>query len=423
MRFLLSLSSHDPNRSVALGVIARVRQLLGFNESALEQPWSWNGAIPISTQDFKELNVDQPGLYLLEIVLPSGEILSKQESVGEGETVEVRFHLDAPRLVPKVSQDKKNEPLKYKLAGPRRSDAYILHGAPTIQKRRRAGKVPQGGDEILLMRASHRKGSTWSDLLALSRYFGVVPSKAQDAIKKSFEEVVDDGLKAVPVSEGEAWLVEGFVADRGERIFAAVRSHSKTNLASLPLWRSSETSKQTVIEVQTHDNSEFCASVVIHDVMLDGLLAYLGTGNLREASTMLQAVCNGPWETRVEAGTDPLIATIAAYVSSGTGADSSESSELRNLAWAPDGMILEARQRLRNAKNDEDVEAARTGFVEAYSLGLPYFSAGVQFLADGLATFAEGDAEIEQMALDVSAARARVDPFQVFCVFKLGKDA
>ncbi|NKL25403.1 hypothetical protein GFL92_01025 [Rhizobium leguminosarum bv. viciae] len=425
MRFLLSLGSHDPKRTVALGVIARVKQLLEFDGTDVGKPWSWSGAVPISTHDFKELMVERPGLYLLEVVLPSGEILTKQKTIAKGETVEARFQLDAPKPVPRAERGQRNLPPRQKVSGPRRGDEYILHGAPTPQKPHKITKVAQGDDEILLMRASRRRGSTWSDLLELSRYFGVLPSKAQKAIEKSFEEVVvGEGLQAVPSSAGEAWLVQGAVADPGQRIFAAVRSHSKTNFASLPhTWRSADAAKHSVIEIQTHDNSEFCASVVIHDAMLDGLLAYLGTGKLREAATMLNAVCDGPWETRLKADTNPLMATIAAYVSSGTDADGSGSAELRSLAWAPDGTILEARQRLRNAKSDEDFEAARSGFVKAYTLGLPYFSAGVQFLADGLATFASEDVDIERMSLDVSAARARIDPFQVFSVFKLGKEA
>lgn len=68
---------------------------------------------------------------------------------------------------------------------------------------------------------------------------------------------------------------------------------------------------------------------------------------------------------------------------------------VKNLAdlfeWLPDGMIQYGRLRLLRRQGESDIQEARAAFFQAYDRGLPYYSMGLQWLAEGLSLLASRD--------------------------------
>lgn len=421
MKLLISLDSFDANHNVIFGAVAFVRQILGENGERPTSSWSWTGTVPISTERVREVAIPMPGVYQIEVVLPSGQRLINQRSVSVGDIRQVKFEPQPVNKLPTEDETFISSPNDAERVTVRQpSDMYILKGAPSAVPMKSTVKAAQTEDTIILMRATKQRTPLWKDLLELSNSFGVEPHDAQVAIAKTYKHVAHDAcLRAVPSSQVKTWLIESNISQCEGRVFAAIRVKNKTNLASLPYPWHVPHGHTTMEIVGRKMQSEFCAAVIIRDEVLDGLLAYLGTRSIFAAATILREV-QETLTTVLKEGTSPLAATLAAYISSAS-TDRRECADgLWRAAWAPDRLILQARERLRFAKNKEDVDGAKRGFVEAYRSGLPYFSAGVEYLADGLAVFAEEDDTIRTMANHVSAARSRIDPTQVFTVMKLG---
>jgi hypothetical protein len=69
----------------------------------------------------------------------------------------------------------------------------------------------------------------------------------------------------------------------------------------------------------------------------------------------------------------------------------------------------------------DDREKALTTLKTAYRAGIPYFSAGVQHLRDGLLLYASRDEEAKAMLDTVSRLARRIDNGQIFTVIRYPK--
>src|SRR5262249_54419738 len=85
----------------------------------------------------------------------------------------------------------------------------------------------------------------------------------------------------------------------------------------------------------------------------------------------------------------------------------------------PDGAILKGSLRLRCPRGNKNApKEARASFLRAFDRGIPYFSAGVSWLLDGLTLFAD-EREIAEKAERVQRVARRLDVSQAFTVIKL----
>jgi len=119
----------------------------------------------------------------------------------------------------------------------------------------------------------------------------------------------------------------------------------------------------------------------------------------------------------------PLGATAGAYVllAAGNRDDDSWHSWIDNLTnWfpdIPDGAILRASMRLRFPKGKSSAAEAKASLLEAFNRGIPYYSAGISWLLDGLTQFADEAAVAEKMRL-VHRVALRLDVSQAFTVIR-----
>ena len=99
------------------------------------------------------------------------------------------------------------------------------------------------------------------------------------------------------------------------------------------------------------------------------------------------------------------------------------------LGEEPHGLVPVAAGRshpIRQAENPgsgfgSDIEEARDALFKAYGRGLPFFSAGVRWLLNGLTIFADDDdTEAREMAKRVHRVSLRTDMSQPFTVIRMG---
>src|SRR5207244_1700830 len=82
--------------------------------------------------------------------------------------------------------------------------------------------------------------------------------------------------------------------------------------------------------------------------------------------------------------------------------------------WLPDGAIIHAAYLLKTARTREDLDKSLYSLKTAFRRGIPFYTAGLQHLLNGLYTFSEENAEAKAMNGKVTAVASRVDPNQAF---------
>jgi hypothetical protein len=124
---------------------------------------------------------------------------------------------------------------------------------------------------------------------------------------------------------------------------------------------------------------------------------------------------------------NPLAAAAGGYILLST----SDSSEHDWHGWIenlerlfptiPDGAILNGSLRLRCPRGDKNAPMeAKASFLEAFARGIPYFSAGISWLLDGLTLFAD-DKDVAEKADQVQRVAHRLDVSQAFTVIRLNQ--
>ena len=76
--------------------------------------------------------------------------------------------------------------------------------------------------------------------------------------------------------------------------------------------------------------------------------------------------------------------------------------------------MIRAAYLLKTAKVRPDLDASLAAFKTAYRRGVPFYTAGLQHLMNGLYTFSESDAAAKAMHDKVAALACRVDPNRAF---------
>jgi hypothetical protein len=124
----------------------------------------------------------------------------------------------------------------------------------------------------------------------------------------------------------------------------------------------------------------------------------------------------------------PLGAAAGGYVllAAGESKETDWHGWVDNLdAWfpdIPDGAILKASLRLRFPASKDAHIQARAALLNAFDRGIPYYSAGVSWLLDGLTMFAD-DPAVEQKMRLVQRVALRLDLSQAFTVIRIGERA
>jgi hypothetical protein len=96
------------------------------------------------------------------------------------------------------------------------------------------------------------------------------------------------------------------------------------------------------------------------------------------------------------------------------------------FTWLPDGAIQHGWIKLRTQTGPADVEAARESFLKAHGRGIPFYSAGVRLLHDGLTLLSNDaraarrtDEEVESALASLRAIALRTEMRQAFTTIRL----
>lgn len=210
------------------------------------------------------------------------------------------------------------------------------------------------------------------------------------------------------------------------RCVAVMQRGNGVDVITLPVpWPMDSNLPAVVLEILRESGTSEAGktSVTIRDEVVGSLIMYLSNGQMADAATMLgEAVSSGLIEDLIsEKGSNPLAACAAAYVGIATLSGDEQPhwvSWLDNLKsrfeWVPDGAIVHAAFLIRKARTREELNVALASLKEAYRRGIPFYTAGLRHLMNGLYRFSANDAEAKAMHEKVMAVASRVDPDQAF---------
>lgn len=446
-------------------VIARAVQLLDDRMRTPDRPERREMMLPVA----RDYQFDgPPGLWGVEVVMPSGALMTDQVEVGASAGGRFEFDLGgSPHewLAWQHLEGSVPERDAYRAIHDR-GDAAGLVGVPR-------GIVPRGGSrrlaagelksftkvsnapvvetdpfawstrsaaknisQVTLLReevvpadrkefqAADRARSRWSTLVAALRLEGDVLEL------EGIASPTDEGFRPV---DQDAWHDLWRLAPASgcqDRRYALVVTSRSIELASLPLpWRVFGPSGDREILELVIDKSDVArpsrTSVTLRDPSAFTLLAYLKSGSLALASRVAEGDGDSMLvRTLDEKRSNPLAAAAAGYALLGA-ADLTEPREwhpwLANLAawfdWLPDGAVLEGR-RLMLAGGAGSEAAALKAFLLAFRRGLPFYTLGLTWLLDGLRRF-PADEEARKAAELVRQVALRADMGQVFTTMSL----
>lgn len=380
-----------------------------------------------------------PGRWLVEASLPSGDLLCEEVDVTEGSRV----------LVDLDAMDSPHETHSWQYIVGNVEPGRIYHDPSTIPVPNSSGSrsferlhpaADRGAD---LGPAPAQVTVSWiSDgavsapgIAALNALAEVEATSVPERLATSLPTVAGRLDHVAPATtDGTSHLfrfgpggpTSGLAP--GERQYLGVAAGGDAYLVTLPCpWHGLD-GGESVVEVLVNGRQSPTGSAVavtVRDPVLGAGLAYLASGALARAAAVfrdVQAMLYGKVTNR-------LSAAAAGYVLVGT--DLAEEPQewdrwLDNLReWFPqlsDGSILWGVRRLRLARTDEDVEAARQSLVEGFDRGLPAFTLGLSWLIESLSEFPE-DPECAARLEQVRRLSWRVDMREPFVVVRLGPSA
>ncbi len=448
--------------------VARARQLLDVG-----------GAVPVRADQHEmvltlggeptEIAVE-PGLWGVELILPTGELLNKQTRVEANGEQRVHFELgESPRewlgwqfaegTVPeRRAYEEQLERGIRQFPGPRRTaprrdgpvvpfataaairkslgspvvttDAYARPGTFAAQKSR---------SQVTTLRflppeqtPNSKDFERFGCALELWKAF-VSGLRLEAPILDLAGLAQDDGPGFLPGQNDpwhDVWRLGAEEWDE-QRRFAMVVTNRAVEFVSLPLPWSPDTGivDDVLIELVIDKRDVVGSSrtsLTLRDQKYFGLLSYLKTGSLALAASVAERGAeeeNMLVDVLEDKRQNPLAACASGYALLGAVDLTRERSWYPWLAnlnewfpWLPDGAILYGRWLTLSGRGDE--EEARQAFLRAFRRGIPFYSLGLSWLLEGLRQFGR-DPECVEAARLVRQVSLRSDVGQVFTVLRL----
>jgi len=210
------------------------------------------------------------------------------------------------------------------------------------------------------------------------------------------------------------------------RGYLVVRHRRSRWLVSLPVpWTGLTTGTELPVQIMVRPrpgNDHADVTTTVRDPQIASALGFMTLGALPTAERLFDEARQMVLRKQV----NPLAAAGAGYVLLGTerGAEPKEWHDwignLRNwFDWLPDGAIQDGWLRLRHRRSPADLDAAREALFTAYRRGLPYYSVGLQWLMDGLTLFSHHDPEAAEMLRHVRDVATRADFGEPFTILRL----
>ncbi len=391
------------------------------------------------------------GRYLVEVVLPSGDDVSKQIELSNDE--ERQLELEAPHSP--------HEWLSWQVFQNSRLASELASGEAQA-KFRSSFTEPLRTCLVSLPRVSE-DGSTRPDRMPAWRLFRDLVLSPRNRTGILLEGQIPD-IEVLPVtsmasdenvsvmhfsstgpvsSPGQDLSGAGYVNYQSEdlvRYFVTVHEREAVReIVSLPLpWTLPYGGPETVADLMllkrdrsmAEEGAGFLTRTLIRDTGMAGIFGYLMSGDLPGAAALVKK-SKGVLIDKFE---NPLAAAAGAYVLLSMPSETDQSNApswhrwVKNLMtyfpWLPDGAIQRGWLMLRANELKEAEEAFKTAFAR----GLPFYSIGVRWLLDGLSILishekSEGRApapELKDAADTVRAVARHTNMAEPFTSVRLG---
>lgn len=425
--FTILLEKQMLNAQVAAGAIATVRMV----SSGADSTTRWRKQVPVEAGLGAGTMVDVPaaGVYDIELVTPSGEVLSDQQNVADGEIKRVAFTVG----------ESPHEWLSWqRLSGyvPKKSVYYDprLRRAPAAVNESLAGH-PEIREAVI-----ERNRTMWSKVIASSGHrssttnSGFVRMREETRTRYGALKIVPHPLRSkILTTENDArilqWLIEPEMpwTDPGNWTrWGFVTVDQACELVTLPIpW-----TPGCQIEVsfdRARPDSMAHSTVIVRDSQFAGVLGYLGSGRMDYANLIIQT---GDYDIIQSLIHDKMVNPLAAAGAAVIAVLATKETAMQrwdpwldNVAdyfhWMPDGAVVLAHRRLQQAQTEGEFDFARDKFVEAFNRGIPYYVSALSMLSGGLGQFATESKEIESWYQETVALLSLVDPNQPFTVVRL----
>jgi hypothetical protein len=385
-----------------------------------------------------------PGRYVVEVVMPSGKLLSEEAEVADGQ--EVTLSID--------DWDSPHESHSWQYFSGNLEPGEVYRSSSTVPRPRSTSSrhfdllaadadVDPLGEPVLREEHLATPAIYWvpdsrTDGWSFERLNQLSKNMTQADLQQIGALVAEGEPVRIPQpteSDGTSHL---YRFDRsgpkttesvghfptGARQFLVVTGATDAYLVTLPNRWMDVHQNEVLVEVLVNARQSPTGSpvgVTVRDRAVGAGLAYLAGGALSAARRVFEDV----EQMLYGKVTNPLAAAAGAYVLVGTETDRSPKpwhnwlNHLRSwFGWMSDGSILWAVHALRTADTEAQVDQARAALVEAYWRGVPFYTLGLSWLIDSLSDFPEDD-ECLRMLNEVRRLSWRVDTRQPFVVLGL----
>jgi hypothetical protein len=386
------------------------------------------------------------GRYVVDVGLPSGEVLSEDVEIRDSEDVNVQFELtDSPY---------ESHTLQYVVGNIEPSAVYHSHGSypvPQSYGSRAFGQheavpyAPDGQHEAVPEAPDYQRPLAEVALLKRSEA-EPLPIEKLNGLRKLQPLVARQRVAELLGQPAESAVMQ----PRYPEPFSPIFRLDENAMANIPLeghpyqyltataagdaylitvpwpWPDAGGGMITIEVLLNLRQSPTgsAISVAVRDPVVGGGLGYLSSGSLQKAAVVFRDV-ESMLYSKVS---NPLGAAAGGYVLIGTetsGEPQRWEDWLTNLReWFPqlsDGAILWGARRLRTARMQSHVDDARAALLEGYERGLPVYTLGLTWLIDGLSAFPE-DPRCAAALQQVRELCWRVDMREPFVVLRLGED-
>ena len=399
---------------------------------------------------FQQIELE-PGRYVIEVVLPSGQVINDEVSIQESaEPQEVRLQtpktshewLGWQNFIGNMRQDAESYDrqlpiITHKATINIRTDLVSILSLPedirdTADISTASALVSRGLFPIMPSSKDVNLGRPLSEIFPFDQLNPPARSTgpltpvgwAQDQISqmyffKNHPESSQDHILGLNM------LKDDYREPRFERHYLFIQGENiPPQYCVLPVpWKQMEPVAEAVVqafvrpimvdpEVPRGGDPGYRVAISVADRILGSVIGYLSTGALPNAATIVKKEPRGEAKQMLYYKIyNPLAAAAGTYALLIT-EDSDEPNYwhdwVRNLMnwfpWLPDGAIQHAWVKLRHQQDENDRLEARESLLEGYRRGLPFYSRGVKLLLDGLTLFANDAIAAEKQDEEVEEA-------------------
>jgi hypothetical protein len=345
----------------------------------------------------------EPGHYLVEAMMPSGDIVSQEADAVEGLWQEVKL---------------KAEPSAHEW----HSWQNLLGNVQSFSGYYAADKPDLPNYEVLLSRDRWPPphNYTWDVLADIIDYgeLGLFHRPYWGWLQPQIPTHSD------AVTQLHSFRMN-YPASRTElpRWYAVVLAPQTARLLTVPSpWYVFDEEVPSELLITKSVDEPIGTSWVVRDPKCCTMLGYLAQGAFQAALRV--ANYQDALDMLFEKFSNPLGAAAGGYLLLGAMRPDEEGDRprwhdwIRNLMnyfeWLPDGAIQYAWLKLRQGELERNRQEARAALFEAYNRGLPYYSLGLRWLVDGLTLLGEDDDEAKQRLRMVQEVAWHADMSNLF---------